>query len=121
MASQRAQRADLRVLGLWQANLRTNRAVEWRGFPHLRTVKTTSGATAVQIVHFPRRGSQGNEHIGSAHGDAELEALKAAALHRLAPGQGEIDLGLGARRGCRASRQADQACGGSLVADRRPP
>jgi hypothetical protein len=34
------------------------------------------------------------EHIGSAHGDAELEVLKAAARYRLTAGQAELDLGL---------------------------
>jgi hypothetical protein len=35
------------------------------------------------------------EHSGSAHDDAELEALTAAARQRLAAGQMELDLGLG--------------------------
>jgi hypothetical protein len=35
------------------------------------------------------------EHLGSAHDEAELEALKAAARQRLAAGQGEFDFGLG--------------------------
>src|SRR6516162_5369634 len=60
----------------------------------MRTVKTTSGATAVQVVWSSRRGSREIEHLGSAHDDAELEALKAAARQRLAAGQGELDLGL---------------------------
>jgi hypothetical protein len=34
------------------------------------------------------------EHIGSAHDDAGVEVLKAAARQRLAAGQGELDLGL---------------------------
>ena len=62
--------------------------------PYLRTVKTSSGATAVQIVYSSRRGSRDIEHLGSAHDDAELELLKAAARQRLAAGQGELDLGL---------------------------
>jgi hypothetical protein len=62
--------------------------------PYLRTVKTASGATAVQIVHSSRRGSRDIEHIGSAHDDAELELLKTAARQRLAAGQGVLDLGL---------------------------
>jgi hypothetical protein len=57
-------------------------------------VKTASGATAVQIVWSSRRGSRSIEHLGSAHDDQELEALKAAARQRLAAGQGEPDLGL---------------------------
>jgi len=33
------------------------------------------------------------EHLGSAHTDAEVELLKAAARQKLAAGQGELDLG----------------------------
>ena len=62
--------------------------------PYLRTVKTASGATAVQIVHSSRRGSRDIEHIGSAHDDAGVEVLKAAARQRLSAGQGVLDLGL---------------------------
>jgi hypothetical protein len=61
---------------------------------YVRTVKTASGATAVQIVHSSRRGARDIEHIGSAHSEQELELLKAAARQRLAAGQGELDLGL---------------------------
>jgi len=61
---------------------------------YVRTVKTASGATAVQIVYSSRRGSRSIEHIGSAHDEAEVEALRAAARQRLAQGQGELDLGL---------------------------
>jgi hypothetical protein len=60
----------------------------------LRTVKTASGARAVQIVYSSQRGSRDIEHIGSAHDDAELEVLKALARQRLAAGQDELDLGL---------------------------
>jgi hypothetical protein len=63
--------------------------------PYLRTVKTASGARAVQIVHSLHRGSRDIEHIGSAHDDAELEILKAVARQRLAAGQGELNLGPG--------------------------
>src|SRR2546430_8311871 len=66
--------------------------------PYVRRVKTASGAQAVQIVHSSRRGSRDIEHIGSAHDDAELELLKAAARQRLAAGQGELDLGLAQTR-----------------------
>ena len=62
--------------------------------PYVRTVKTASGATAVQVVHSSRRGSRDIEHIGSAHDEAELEVLKAAARQRLAAGQDALDLGL---------------------------
>ena len=61
---------------------------------YVRTVKTASGATAVQIVWSSRRGSRSIEHLGSAHDDAQLEALKAAAAERLAEGQQVLDLGL---------------------------
>jgi hypothetical protein len=60
----------------------------------MRTVKTASGATAVQVVWSSRRGSRQIEHLGSAHDEAELEALKAAAQQRIASGQLELDLGL---------------------------
>ena len=61
---------------------------------YVRTVKTASGATAVQIVWSTRRGSRQIEHLGSAHDGGEVEALKAAARQRLAEGQGALDLGL---------------------------
>jgi hypothetical protein len=50
----------------------------------------------VSLVYSSRRGSRDIEHIGSAHDDAELELLKAAARQRLTAGQGELDLGLDA-------------------------
>jgi hypothetical protein len=62
--------------------------------PYVRTVKTKSGATAVQVVWSSRRGSRSIEHIGSAHDEAELEALRAAAGQRIVAGQLELDLGL---------------------------
>jgi hypothetical protein len=62
--------------------------------PYVRTVKTASGARAVQIVHSSRRGSRDIEHIGSAHDEAQLAVLKSVARQRLAAGQGELDLGL---------------------------
>ena len=60
----------------------------------MRAVMTASGATAVQIVRSMRRGSRDIEHLGSAHDEAELGALKAAARQRLAGDQRELDLGL---------------------------
>jgi Transposase DDE domain len=62
--------------------------------PYVRTVRTASGATAVQIVYSSHRGSREIEHIGSAHDDVELELLKAVGRQRLAAGQGVLDLGL---------------------------
>ena len=58
--------------------------------PYVRTVKTKSGATAPQVVWSSRRGSREIEHLGSAHDDAELEALKAAADG----GAGTADMGV---------------------------
>jgi hypothetical protein len=66
---------------------------------YVRTVKTSSGATAVQIVWSSRRGSRSIEHLGSAHDEAALAALKAAAAQRLAAGQTELDLGVGGPSG----------------------
>jgi hypothetical protein len=62
--------------------------------PYVRTVRTKSGATAVQVVWSSQRGSREIEHLGSAHDEAELEMLKAAGRQRIAAGQAELDLGL---------------------------
>lgn len=62
--------------------------------PYVRTVRTKSGAMAVQVVYSSGRGSREIEHNGSAHDEAELEALKAAARQRMARGQLELGLGL---------------------------
>ena len=53
----------------------------------VRKVRTASGAVAVQVV--TRRGRQVErvEHVGSAHTDAELALLLAAARERLSPGR----------------------------------
>lgn len=61
---------------------------------YVRTVRTSSGATAVQIVWSSARGSRRIEHLGSAHSELEVEALKIAAARRLAGDQGELDLGI---------------------------
>jgi hypothetical protein len=61
---------------------------------YVRTVKTSSGATAVQIVHSSRRGARKIEHLGSAHTPEGVEALKAAARQRIEVGQAQLDLGL---------------------------
>ena len=60
--------------------------------PYVRTVRTASGARAVQIVHFSRKGARSIEHIGSAHDDAELAVLKEVARQRLNAGQLSVDL-----------------------------
>jgi len=51
--------------------------------PHVRTVKTASGARAVQIVYSRRKGSRQIEHIGSAHDEVELELWKTVARQRI--------------------------------------
>ena len=58
---------------------------------YVRTVKTASGAVAVQIVHSNRRGAREIEHIGSAHSPGEVELLKAAAQQRLHVDQDTLD------------------------------
>lgn len=63
--------------------------------PYIRTVKTASGATAVQIVHSTRKGSRDIEHLGSAHTAADVEVLKAAAKQRLHAHQDPLDFGDG--------------------------
>jgi hypothetical protein len=62
--------------------------------PYVRTVKTASGARAVQIVYSSRPWVARHRAHRVGHDDAELEVLKAAARQRLAAGQGELDLGL---------------------------
>jgi hypothetical protein len=66
---------------------------------YVRTVRTASGATAVQIVWSSQHGSRRIEHLGSAHDDAELAALRAVAAERIAAGQQALDLGLEAAAG----------------------
>jgi len=39
------------------------------------------------------------KHLGSAHDEAELVALRAAAVERIAAGQALLDLGVGAAAG----------------------
>jgi hypothetical protein len=65
----------------------------------VRTVKTASNATAVQIVYSNRRGSRDIEHIGSAHSPQEVEALKAVARQRLHANQDSFDFGDGRPEG----------------------
>ena len=57
---------------------------------YVRTVKTASGAIAVQIVWSSRRGSRNIEHVGSAHDETEVDALKAAARQRIDAGPGRV-------------------------------
>jgi len=65
--------------------------------PFIRCVKTSSGATAVQIVDKRAGVRRILEHVGSAHDDAELAVLMQVARERIHAGQDELDLGLGTR------------------------
>jgi hypothetical protein len=69
------------------------------GVAYIRTVKTASNATAVQIVHSNRRGSRDIEHIGSAHTPEDVEVLKAVARQRLHANQDALDFGDGRPEG----------------------
>jgi transposase len=61
---------------------------------YIRKVKTKSGATAVQIEHKRGRERIGITHLGSAHNEAELQALLSIAHERMHEGQLSFDLGL---------------------------
>ncbi|MCL2781442.1 MAG: IS1634 family transposase [Actinomycetia bacterium] len=50
----------------------------------------------MQIVWSTRRGSRQIEHLGSARDEAELAALRAVAVERIAAGQTTLDFTLGA-------------------------
>ena len=61
-----------------------------RGDLTIRKTRTASGATAVQVVRNEGRGRLVVKHIGSAHDEAECEALMARAeryaeAHRVQP------------------------------------
>lgn len=62
--------------------------------PYLRTVKTTSGATAVQIVAKKHGSRRIIEYLGSAHTPEDVSLLKAVGRQKLAGAQPELDLGL---------------------------
>lgn len=65
----------------------------------MRTVKTASGATAVQVVWSSSRGSRLMGRIGSAHTLEDVEVLKAVARQRMiAAGRDEVDFGDGQPR-----------------------
>jgi hypothetical protein len=50
---------------------------------HIRTVKTASGATAVQIVRYEKRKRIIVSHLGSAHNEEEILALKEEASRQI--------------------------------------
>ena len=58
----------------------------------MRKVRTSSGATAVQIARKHRGVRTIVEHIGSAHDDAQLAALVQTAKERITAGQLAFDL-----------------------------
>jgi hypothetical protein len=61
----------------------------------IRRVRTTSGATAVQIVEYVDGRQRIVKHVGSAHSAAELGVLMARARELLEPvGQDALDLGV---------------------------
>ena len=76
---------------------------------YVRTVKTASGATAVQIVHSNRRGAREIEHIGSAHSPGEVEVLKTVAQQRLHANQDSFDFDDGQLDAAEAPIVASQA------------
>ncbi|OIQ94678.1 transposase DDE domain protein [mine drainage metagenome] len=86
----------------------------------VRKVRTASGAVAVQVV--TRRGRQVEqvEHVGSAHTDAELALLLAAARERLSPGQDVLDLGDLAVVPARMDEVADWTAEAALLAQPAP-
>jgi len=75
----------------------------------VRTVKTASGATAVQVVWSNKRGKKDMDHIGSAHTPEDLEVLKTIARQRMTAGQDELDLGDGRPRGRALTIQASRS------------
>lgn len=62
--------------------------------PCIRAVKTTAGATAVQVVRSEHRGSKKRKQVGSAHSAEQLEQLKAQARHLIDEDQFSLDLGV---------------------------
>lgn len=73
----------------------------------VRRVRTASGAVAVQLVVKDRGEVVEVEHVGSAHTDAELALLLAAAGERLAPGQQALEFGELAAEPARLDDTAD--------------
>ena len=51
---------------------------------HVRVVATGSGAKAVQVIRYIRRKRVVVHHVGSAHDDAEVDALLSAAQEWIA-------------------------------------
>ncbi|MGX4761413.1 IS1634 family transposase [Corynebacterium minutissimum] len=62
--------------------------------PYIRTVKTASGATAVQVVWSEHRGSKKLQQVGSGHSPDQVEQLKAQARRLIDVDQLTLDLGV---------------------------
>ena len=61
---------------------------------YVRTVKTASGARAVQVVYSEHRGPKTLKHVGSAHTDEDLTLLRAKAQEIIEGEQQSLDLGI---------------------------
>ena len=84
--------------------------------PYVRTVRTASNATAVQIVYSNRRGSKEIDHIGSGHTPAEVEVLKTVAQQRMHSNQDALDLddGQPGDEEAQSCPVAPSTCGGAV-------
>jgi len=82
--------------------------------PYVRKVKTSSGATAVQIVEKRSGVRRIVEHLGSAHDDLALALLLQVARDKLAAGQDELDLGLAPATVGGAPAAWSAGCGGLI-------
>ena len=70
---------------------------------YVRTVKTGSGAVAVQIAEKRHGRREILEHLGSAHSEPEVALLKSAAWRKIAgDDQPELELGLDESTGARS-------------------
>ena len=58
----------------------------------IRTTKTNSGNTAVQVINYVKRKTIVLKHIGSAHNDIELEIFKKEAQNWILDYQNENSL-----------------------------
>lgn len=61
--------------------------------PYIRTVRTQSGATAVQIIYSRASGKRTMDHVGSVHTDHELAVLMAQAQRIIDKDQYALDFG----------------------------
>jgi hypothetical protein len=91
-----AQARDLHVCGLWGEIWTLSRARRLLGRGVRAHRQDPIGSDGGAIVYSHRGGARKIEHIGSAHTEAEIAALRTAAAQRLAAGQGVLDLGLDA-------------------------